>query len=348
MPPLRIGFIGAGANTRSRHIPGFAAIDGVELAGVVNRSRASSEKVAAEFGLPRVYDSPQELIADVGIDAVCIGTWPYTHREFTVAALDAGKHVLCEARMAMDADEGAEMLAASERHPNLVAQIVPAPFDLRSGETVTRLIREAAIGDIRELSVNSLNGGGLNPATPLHWRQRLDYSGHNLMSLGIWVEVVQRWLGDLRTVSGHGSTFVHERPDAESGRAMKPVEVPDTISLTGEMANGAHYTIRVSSVTAGAPDNGITIFGTTGTIRWSPDDTATIAAHGKPFEPIVPDAGTDLGWRVEQDFVASIRDGAPVRYTNFPDGVRYMRFIDAAWTSIHDGGRRVTIDPASN
>lgn len=103
---IRVGFVGAGENTRVRHIPGFRKIDGVSLAGVVNRSRESSERVAREFGIPRVYDKWEDLVADPEIDAVCIGTWPYLHCPVTVAALDAGKHVLCEARMAMSVPRG--------------------------------------------------------------------------------------------------------------------------------------------------------------------------------------------------------------------------------------------------
>ena len=58
-----------------------------------------------------MYDSWEELLEDESLDAVCIGTWPYMHRTLTTAALAAGKHVLCEARMAMSASEAHEMLA---------------------------------------------------------------------------------------------------------------------------------------------------------------------------------------------------------------------------------------------
>lgn len=333
--PLRIGFIGAGANTRDRHIPGLAAIDGVQLEGVANRSRESSERVANEFGIARVFDSPEALIADPGIDAVCIGTWPYMHREYTIRALEAGKHVLCEARMAATLEEAEDMLAAHERHPELVAQLVPAPFDFRLGPTITRLIREGTIGEVREVSVASQNGSALNPQAPIHWRQQMQYSGRNMSTLGIWSEVILRWIGDAKRLTADGEISIRERPDGHGGTAT--VDIPDTVTVTGELANGAHFTYRVSSVAAGAPDNGINVFGTSGTIRWLPGDTATIAKHGEQFAPIEPDPGTDRGWRVESDFVDSIVNGAPIRLTSFEDGVRYMRFVDAAWRSINEG-----------
>ena len=93
-----IGLIGAGGNQKLRHIPGFRAIDDVEIVNVVNRSRASGERVAAEWDIPTVSDSVEELLSDPDVDAVSIGTWPYKHLEYTKAALEAGKHVLCEAR----------------------------------------------------------------------------------------------------------------------------------------------------------------------------------------------------------------------------------------------------------
>ena len=71
---LRIGLIGAGQNTRTMHIPGFQAIDGVEIVVVANRSRESSQRVADEFGIPRIADSWQMVVADPEVDAICIGT----------------------------------------------------------------------------------------------------------------------------------------------------------------------------------------------------------------------------------------------------------------------------------
>jgi len=336
---LNIGLIGAGANTRDRHIPGFRAIDGVSIAAVANRSRESGERVARDFDIPRVFDTPEALIADPGVDAICIGTWPYRHREYTIAALEAGKHVLCEARMAGTLDDAEEMLAAAERHPELVAQIVPAPFDLRLGPTVTRLIREGALGAITEVSVTSLNGSALNPATPIHWRQQQRYSGHNMGMLGIWSEVIGRWLGDARTVSAQGAIVTDRRPDPESG-GEAIVDIPDTIAVVGELENGALITYRVSSVAAGGPANGVVVHGTKATIHWQMGDTAEWAEHGKPFAPLEPDPGTAQGWQVEADFVASVREGRPVTLTNFDDGVRYMRFVEACWQSYEQGTRR--------
>ena len=86
---LRIGVIGAGANTRLRHIPGLQAIEGVEIAAVCNRTEGSGRRVTDEFGILRVETDPEALFTDPAIDAICIGTWPYRHREYAVRALAA-------------------------------------------------------------------------------------------------------------------------------------------------------------------------------------------------------------------------------------------------------------------
>ena len=106
---IRIGIVGAGANTRLRHIPGFRAIDRVELRAVVNRSSESTSRAADDFGIPQTFDNWQQLVSSPEIDAVMIGTWPNMHCEITCAALEAGKHVLTEARMARNLDEARQM-----------------------------------------------------------------------------------------------------------------------------------------------------------------------------------------------------------------------------------------------
>ena len=94
---IKVGVIGAGGNTTSRHIPGLQAIEGVEVVGVCNRSQESSQRVADQFGIPKTYGNWQDAIADGDTNAIVIGTWPYMHCRATIAALEADKHVMCEA-----------------------------------------------------------------------------------------------------------------------------------------------------------------------------------------------------------------------------------------------------------
>ena len=142
---LRIGIVGAGANTRERHIPGFQEIDGVEVAAVCNRSRESGQRAADDFGIPTVYDDWKEVVHAADVDAVCIGTWPYLHCAITLECLAAGKHVLTEARMAMNLDEARRMLAAA-RASDRVSMIVPAPINLESEPTLLDMVAAGDFG----------------------------------------------------------------------------------------------------------------------------------------------------------------------------------------------------------
>ena len=193
---INVGFIGAGANTELRHAPGFSSIDNVFLKGVANRTIESGEKAAKKLGIEKVYSNWVDLIEDDEIDAICIGTWPYTHASMSIAALENYKHVLCEARMAMNSIEAHAMLDASLNSPGTIAQVVPPPHTMKIEQHVTDLINEGYIGDIIGVNARIFQGSTFpNPTTPIHWRNRKDLSGNNIMTMGIWYENLMRWVG---------------------------------------------------------------------------------------------------------------------------------------------------------
>jgi len=334
--PVRIGLVGAGNNTRTRHIPGLKAIPGVEIVAVANRSRESGARVAAEFGIPRVYDSWQELVRAGDIDAVCIGTWPYMHCPITVAALEAGKHVLCEARMAMNAAEAKTMLAASRNRPELVAQIVPSPRTLEVDSTVQALLKSGFVGRLLTLEL-SVSEGFVKPDAPLHWRQDKALSGFNILSMGIWYEGIQRWLGQATCVMAMALTAVGERRDASGN--LRPVTVPDHVDILATFREGAIAHLRFSAVGGFAPPAELWLFGHDGTLRFHAATRKLYGAQrgGKSLEEIVIPAEKRIGWRVEAEFISAIRGHEKVARTGFEEGVLYMEFTEAVSRSIAEG-----------
>jgi predicted dehydrogenase len=208
---IKLGIIGAGANTRSKHIPEFQKIKDIEITGIANRSIESSQKVAKEFNIPTAYNTWQELLASPDIDAVCIGTWPYMHEILVIEALNQGKHILTEARMSMDTAQARNMLDAAYLKPELVTQIVPAPFIDTIEMTVLDLINSDYLGDIlaADLSgipgfaANSPSGGFIDNNAPFMWRHDRDLSGYNIMLMGAWYECMMRLLGPAITVITH-------------------------------------------------------------------------------------------------------------------------------------------------
>lgn len=339
---IRIGIVGAGANTRDRHIPGFKAIPGVELVGVANRSRQSSERAAEQFGIGRAYDTWQELVEDDGIDAVMIGTWPYLHCPVTLAALDAGKHVLTEARMAMDLDEAELMLAAARENPHLTTQIVPAPFTFAVDQAIQQRVLDGFIGELLsvDIRVADIRGGSsfLNREAPATWRQDRALSGLNVMTMGIWYESALRWTPGVSSVMARTRTAVPMRRDPETG-APRPTTVPEHVAVIGEMPGGGIFQMQVSAISGFAPGSELWLYGTEGTIRFQ-------QAGGKLWGGRRGDAAlTEIeipeeqryGWRVEAEFIGAIRGEEPVTRTSFADGVRYMAFTQAVAESAATG-----------
>lgn len=338
--PVRIGIVGAGKNTRVMHLPGFQAIEGVSVEIVCNRSEESSRKVADDFGIGRIAGDWQELVADPEIDAVMIGTWPYLHAEVTIAALQAGKHVLTEARMARNLAEAKSMLTASREHPDLVAQIVPAPMSLDFDAVVIKMLDESELGSLREVCITNSGAQYASSAAPLTWRQDYELSGVNVMAMGIYYEIIRRWLGvDPETILARGNVFTRNRSSAEGGDPVA-VRIPESLTVLGDYADGGRLIGHFSGVESGKPRNEVRLNGSKGSLRIDfSDKTLHHSNTGQTDESEVeiPEA-VRRGWRVESDFVDSIRNGTPVRLTNFEDGIRYMAFTEAVAKSIEANG----------
>jgi len=326
---LRVGIVGAGANTRARHVPGLRAVDGVEIVSVANRTLESSRRASRELGIPTAYANWLDLVQSEDIDAVVIGTWPYLHAPVTLAALASGKHVLCEARMAMNAQEAHDMLDESRARPDLVAQVVPAPYTLAVDRTVEALLADGYLGDLLAVEVNVTTAAWNDPSAPLTWRQDADLSGANALTMGIWYECLMRWVGPACRVMATTRVTVPRRKDAAG--ALRTVTVPDHIDIVADLACSAAASMRFSAVTGAVERAEIYLFGTAGTLRFDgTSGTLYGARRGEPaLQPLeIPEALRE-GWRVEQEFVNAIRGLEPVRRTRFEDGVRYMEFTEA-------------------
>ena len=334
---IRVGFVGAGANSRKHHIPKLKAQPGVELAAVANRSKESGDRIAREFGIARVYADWRELVRAPDIDAVCIGTWPNTHSEITRAVLEHGKHVLCEARMAMNAPEARTMLAAARRAPELVTQLVPAPNTLEVDSTLQALLAEAYVGDVLAVEIQANQGQFVDAEAPLHWRQDAALSGLNVMTMGIWYEALMRWLGPARRVMALTKIAVPRRKDGAG--AWQDVRVPDHVEILATLGRGASAHMRFSTVTALAPPSEVWIFGREGTLRVESDARRVSGGRrgDKALSEIPIPAERRIGWRVEEEFVNAIRGREKVTRTTFEDGVRYMEFTEAVWKSAQSG-----------
>jgi predicted dehydrogenase len=342
---IRVGLIGAGANTRLRHIPGLRAIEGVQIVAVCNRRLDSAQKIAREYGIDRVYPQWEEVVADRDLDAIVIGTWPYLHCPITIAALRAGKHVLTEARMSMNAAEAHRMQQETRQHPRLVAQIVPSPFGFRGDAVMREWLEAGRLGELREVQVFSFGPALADPASALSWRQDAALSGYNMLALGILHETLMRWVPQPTEVRAQVQAHIPSRIDPESG-VRRPVGTPDSVQVLAQLTNGACATYHLSAVTPFGLASGIHLYGSKGALQY---DLLTDRIRGASADlGNAPGAASELSeipipperarsWQVEADFIGSIREGKPVERTSFDTGVAYMEFTEAVARSAETG-----------
>lgn len=317
---IKIGIIGAGGNTRRKHIPKLQAIPGVSIETVCNRSPESSQAVADEFDIPRITPTWEGLVKDSDLDAIVIGTWPYMHAPMSIAALNAGKHVLCEARMAMNVYEAKEMLKASHEHPECVCQIVPSPVNLKWHRFIRRKLDEGLIGDL--IAVDAFSAGSfVDPDREMTWRDDIHLSGLNTMGLGILYEALARCVGHAATVKANGRRYVKERSGQE-------LHIPDHVDAFGDLENGASYHIRCSRLTGACPTpNDVIFYGSTGTLRLGGKvQKLTLDRPNDVTQELEPPEAEQEFWRVEEEFIGAIRGKETIRYTSFEEGLRYMDF----------------------
>jgi len=333
---IRLGLIGAGKNTRDRHIPGFQKVDGLELAAVANRSRESGRVVADQFNIPTVYDNCEDPLEDPGIDAGCNGTWPYMRRTLTLAAFEAEKHVLCEARMANSVLEAQEMLDASRRRPDLTTQIVPSPLTFKIDNQLQEKINGGYIGDIIGVSVQSLGNNFMDRGGPMDWRYDRDLSGFNILNMGIWYEAMIRWVGRATKVTAMTKVTVNTRKD-ESGESVD-VNIPDHVGIIAELANGAMANMQFSAVTGLSSGSGVWIYGSEGTLHV--DGALNVYGGRRGDDKLAEIENPEEGrayWRVEEEFCSAIRGQEKITRTPFDVGLHYMEFTEAITRSAQKG-----------
>jgi predicted dehydrogenase len=338
---IRIGIVGAGENTRTRHIPGLRAQPDVVIDAVVNRSAESTARVAQAFGIPRQFARWEQLVADPQIDAVVVGTWPDLHAPVTCAALAAGKHVLTEARMARNLAEARQMLAAAEAHPRQVAMVVPSPFGLVCGPRVQSLLKDSFLGELRELVVIGADAQFHDYSRPLHWRQDAEKSGLNVLSLGILHETALRWTPPPTRVTAQSHTFEPTRPNPH-GAGQASVTVPDSVQVLTQLAGGGRGLYHVSGVALFGPGKQIHLYGGSGTLKvvFGADGAEAVYASRCGDDALTPlDIPPERRgrWRVEEEFIRAIRGEEEVRLNSFATGVKYMEFTEAVARSAQSG-----------
>ena len=267
---IKIGIIGAGF-ARTTQIPGFLTCEGARVVSIASGHRENAETVAREFGIPHVAGDWREIIARDDVDLVSIVTPPVTHMEMALAALDAGKAVLCEKPMAMNAAEADAMRRRADETGKLALidhELRFLPARLRARE----MIQGGELGEVRHAKLTFRSDSRAAADRAWNWWSERRSGGGALGAIGSHAVDGFRWLlgAEIAEVFGSLVTHVAEREDKETGE-MRRVTTDDEANLLlrfaeNERTKNATGAVSLSMVEAGRPEHRVEIYGALGAL----------------------------------------------------------------------------------
>ncbi|GAA5086412.1 Gfo/Idh/MocA family oxidoreductase [Microbacterium yannicii] len=385
--PLRVamigyGFMGSAHSVGWRQAPRmFDLPEAVEMAVVVGRNAQAVADAADRWGWAESATDWREVIARDDIDIVDIVTPGDSHAEIAIAALDAGKHVLCEKPLANTVDEAERMADAAARAAargirsmvGFTYRRVPAVTFLRD------LIAQGAVGKIAQVRAAYRQDWLVDPETPLGWRLQKEHAGSGALGdIGAHIVDMTQFVTGLEVtaVSGVVDTIVKERPLLGSGSGLTgtaaegygEVTVDDVAIFTGRLSTGALVAFEATRFATGRKnDLSIEVSGDKGALRFDLEDLNTLwfydrsapaqtqgftrilvteASH--PYVSAWWPAGHMLGYEhgfshQVVDLVTAIAEGTDPE-PGFAEGLSVQRVLAGVERSSADGSAWVRID----
>ncbi len=277
---VRIGVIGVGFGAKV-HAPAFQA-EGFEVVAICSRREERVREAAVSLGIPHAYTDYRKLLEQPDLDAVSIVTPPDLHQEMTVAALEAGKHVLCEKPFAMDRTEARAMLDKA-RDSGLTAMVAHEFRFAPARAYVKALLEQGYIGGLQSAAVTLFMRGGPPGGRPgFDWRQQYSCGGGQLGGLGShYIDCLRDWFGEVTKVSGRVFTPENGAHGADTS--------DDAFGLLMTFAKGGWSSLAANFAAPLGSKVRMEIHGTEGSLSLS---------HAGPNPP--PD-GTVLGARYAED-----------------------------------------------
>jgi predicted dehydrogenase len=381
-PDLGVGMVGYAFMGRA-HSQAWRTVDRVfelplrpRLAAICGRDKAAAESAAARLGWAATETDWRALIARDDVQLIDIAAPGSLHAPIAIAALQAGKHVLCEKPLANTLAEAERMAAAADAaFPSGARAMVG--FNYRRVPALAlarRLVEQGRIGTLRHVRAVYLQDWLVDPDSPLTWRMQADRAGSGALGdLGAHIIDLARFLtGDEITgVSAVSATFVEQRPLADD-EGTGQVTVDDAVVFTARFGSGALGSFEATRYAAGRK-NGLRIElnGAAGSLAfdlerlnelefYDGDDTDGGATGGfrrilvtEPEHPYLSGwwpPGHTLGWEhtfthQARDLLTAIADGGQPA-PSFGDGLAVQRVLDAVQRSAAAGRGWQTVDEA--
>lgn len=358
---VRVGVVGTSWFAETLHLAALSSHPGASVTAICGRNRERAAQVASDHNIPHVFTDYREMIASGRLDAVVVVAPDSMHYPISMAALEAGLHVLCEKPMALTASQAREMYDTADA-AGLITLVgftwrwVP-PFNY-----VHQLIQNGYVGRCHHARFLYQHAGSFDSA--YKWQLDPGESNGILANLGSHMIDLARWyVGDIARVSGHLASFV-ERDGPDGERPFTSAN--DSALMAVEFADGAQGTIQVSGVAhvgERGQDFQIGLYGEAGSLevdfdfahsrlrgvrvgdeRWQdlpvPEE---FLGHGDNpplwvFDFFAPFTNQSVGDRL---LIDAILAGHPTE-PSFYDGWKAQQVVDAALAS-HREGRSIPI-----
>lgn len=367
-------FMGRAHSNAYRQVARFFDVDPQPvMRAICGRNEAAVSAAAASLGWESVETDYHQLVNRSDIGLVDVSTPGYLHKDVVIAALEAGKHVLCEKPLANTLDEAAEMLAAAKK----AGTIAMVNFNYRRVPAVQfakKLIDDGTLGEIRHWRAVYLQDWLVDPSVPLAWRLKKELAGSGALGdIGAHILDLSHFLiGPVTEVVGTLKTYITERPvevtasggsglSWESGEEMGEVTVDDGTTFLTRFENGASGSFEATRMALGRRNyNCFEINGSKGSIAFNlqrlnelevylgADESGlqgfrtinvTEAVH--PYTGHWWPAGHIIGWEhththVIKDLLDGIKSGNNPP-PSFEDGYRCQAVLDAVERSAASG-----------
>ncbi|MEY2432105.1 MAG: hypothetical protein QOC92_1830, partial [Acidimicrobiaceae bacterium] len=318
MAPLRIGILGAAKIAPPAMIKPARRVDEVEVVAVAARDKAKATKYARKHGIGRVHESYDALLADPDIDAVYNPLPNGLHGKWTIAALEAGKHVLCEKPFTANADEAVEVANVAAR----TRLVVMEAFHYRYHPLADRMVeiaQDGTIGDIEHIHTWMVTP--LLPRSDIRWQ--LSLAGGSTMDVGCYTIHLLR-------------TLAQAEPEVVSASAReRSVGVDRWLQADMKLPDGSSGRITASMLSSRILRLGAEVRGTKGVMRvlnpYAPQHFYRLSVRtesGKQKEPRFP-RETTYFYQLRA-FAGAVLRGEPIK-TGTDDAIANMRVIDASY-----------------
>ncbi len=357
-------FMGRAHSNAYRQLPRFFDVDPApRMAAICGRDEAGVREAANTLGWESYETDYRRLIERDDVGLVDVVTPGNTHREIVLAALGAGKHVICEKPLANSLAEAGEMLDAARE----AGTINTVCFNYRRAPAVQlakKLIDEGRLGTIRHWRAAYLQDFIMDPGFPLIWRLKKELAGSGALGdIGAHsVDLAHFLVGGISEVVGMTETFVKERPLEGSDGETGEVTVDDAAAFLARFDNGAMGTFEATRFAAGRRNkNAFEINGSRGSVAFDlermnelevffvDDDadvqgfrTVNVTEPGHPFAGAWWPPGHIIGY--EHTFVHTMKDlmdgiaAGKSPAPTFEDAYRCQAVLDAVERSVEGGG----------